>query len=73
MSSPVQAIGMTLVFCRLVCRPVTKPKFSRMDFKLLTSGIDGFKKMTASSAYKEALNLAALPFSLVSNPLSVAI
>jgi hypothetical protein len=49
------------------------PKLSKMDFKLLTSGIDGFKKMTASSAYKDALNLAALPFSLVSKPLSVAI
>jgi hypothetical protein len=46
-----------VVFCRLVCRPETSPKFKRMRLRLSTSMDVGFRKVTASSAYMETQNV----------------
>jgi hypothetical protein len=70
---PPQLTADAVVFWRFVCRHVTKPKFSSRRLRLVTSLIVGLRKMTTSSAYMEVLNLATLPFNLLSRPLSVAV
>jgi hypothetical protein len=57
MLMPLQLIGMTLVFCRLVYRSVIMPKLRRMAFRLLTFVTEGFKKITASSVSGTALGV----------------
>jgi hypothetical protein len=48
------------------------PKLRRMAFRLLTFVTEGFKKITASSAYMETLNLVVRLLSLLRSPFSVA-
>jgi hypothetical protein len=73
MSILLHLIVMTLVFYRLVCRPVTAPNLRRRSLRFVTSELVGFRKMTASSTYIKAQNLAVQPLSLLWRPRSVAI
>ena len=65
-------MGVTLVFSRLVLRPVTSPKEGNRSARLLRSLRSGFTKIAASSAYIEILKRATRPCSLCKSLRSVA-
>jgi hypothetical protein len=54
-SIPLQPIGNTSVFCRLVQSPVACLKKSKISFRAAMSYFLGLTKVTVSSAYRDAL------------------
>jgi hypothetical protein len=61
-------IGTTELFWKLVHRPVTLPKPSRMLAKFWMSSLKGATKTAASSAYKDVLRMFPRPRSLWMRP-----
>lgn len=67
-----QLMAATLLFWRLVWRPVTSPKYYKFFLMLVMSLFVGLMKMASSSAYMDMQKQGGRPLSLLRSPRSVA-